>query len=47
MTQDLLIDTDQLQQRLGQPGLVILDVRGRAAYEFGGHIPGAVHFDVA
>src|SRR5207248_8476439 len=43
MTHELLIDTDQLQQRLGQPGLVILDVRGRAAYEFGGHIPGAAH----
>jgi thiosulfate/3-mercaptopyruvate sulfurtransferase len=23
--------------------LVVIDVRGRAAYEFGGHIPGAVH----
>jgi thiosulfate/3-mercaptopyruvate sulfurtransferase len=23
--------------------LVVLDVRGKAAYEFGGHIPGAVH----
>src|SRR4029077_18157061 len=43
MTHELLIDTDQLQHRLGQPGLVILAVRGRAAYEFGGHIPGAVH----
>jgi thiosulfate/3-mercaptopyruvate sulfurtransferase len=28
---------------LGRPGLVIIDVRGSAAYEFGGHIPGAVH----
>src|SRR6185295_3390058 len=43
MTHALLIDTETLQQNLGQPGLVILDVRGRAAYEFGGHIPGAVH----
>lgn len=43
MKHPLLIDTDQLQQILGQPGLVVLDVRGKAAYEFGGHIPGAVH----
>jgi len=43
MTHALLIDTETLQQNLGQPGLVILDVRGRAAYEFGGHIPGAMH----
>ena len=43
MTQALLIDTETLQQNLGQPDLVVIDVRGRAAYEFGGHIPGAVH----
>jgi thiosulfate/3-mercaptopyruvate sulfurtransferase len=43
MQHPLLIDSHTLQQRLGQPGLVIIDVRGRAAYEFGGHIPGAVH----
>lgn len=43
MKHPLLIDTDTLQQRLGQPGLVVIDVRGKAAYEFGGHIPGAVH----
>ena len=43
MTHPLLIDTETLQQQLGQPGLVIIDVRGKAAYEFGGHIPGAVH----
>ena len=43
MQHPLLIDTNTLQQRLGQPGLVIIDVRGSAAYEFGGHIPGAVH----
>jgi rhodanese-related sulfurtransferase len=43
MIHAMLIDTETLQQNLGQPGLVILDVRGRAAYEFGGHIPGAVH----
>jgi thiosulfate/3-mercaptopyruvate sulfurtransferase len=38
-----LIDTETLQGQLGKPGLVVIDVRGRAAYEFGGHIPGAVH----
>ena len=43
MEHALLIDTETLQQNLGQPGLVIIDVRGKAAYEFGGHIPGAVH----
>ncbi len=43
MKHPLLIDTATLQQSLGQSGLVIIDVRGKAAYEFGGHIPGAVH----
>ena len=43
MTHPLLIDTDTLQKQLGKPGLVVIDVRGEAAYEFGGHIPGAVH----
>lgn len=43
MKHPFLIDTETLQQKLGQPGLVVLDVRGKAAYEFGGHIPGAVH----
>lgn len=43
MTHPLLIDTETLQQNLGAPGLLIIDVRGKAAYEFGGHIPGAVH----
>jgi thiosulfate/3-mercaptopyruvate sulfurtransferase len=43
MTHPLLIDTETLQNQLGQPRLVIIDVRGNAAYEFGGHIPGAVH----
>lgn len=42
MSHPLLIDTETLQKNLGQPGLVIIDVRGKAAYEFGGHIPGAV-----
>jgi len=39
----MLIDTDSLQNLLGKPGLVVIDVRGDAAYEYGGHIPGAVH----
>jgi thiosulfate/3-mercaptopyruvate sulfurtransferase len=43
VTHPLLIDTESLQQQLGQSGVVIIDVRGKAAYEFGGHIPGAVH----
>jgi len=43
MTHPFLIDTETLQQNLGRSGLVIIDVRGRAAYSFGGHIPGAVH----
>jgi thiosulfate/3-mercaptopyruvate sulfurtransferase len=43
MKHPLLIDTETLQQHLGRPDLVIIDVRGKAAYEFGGHIPGAVH----
>ena len=43
MNHPLLIDTDTLQKQLGKPGLVVIDVRGDAAYEYGGHIPGAVH----
>src|SRR4030095_10960346 len=43
MNHPLLIDTDTLQKQLGKPGLVVIDVRGDAAYEYGGHISGAVH----
>lgn len=43
MEHPLLISTGTLQQQLGRDGLVVCDVRGKAAYEFGGHIPGAVH----
>lgn len=43
MQHPLLIDTETLQQHLGRSDLVVIDVRGKAAYEFGGHIPGAVH----
>ncbi len=43
MKHPLLIDTETLQQQLGRPDLVVIDVRGKATYEFGGHIPGAVH----
>lgn len=45
-----LIGPDTLAEHLGQPGLVILDIRssidggGKAAFE-AGHIPGAVHSD--
>ena len=38
-----LIDTETLQQNLHREGLVIIDVRGKSAHAFGGHIPGAVH----
>ena len=43
MRHEYLIDSETLDRRLGEPGLVIVDVRGKAAYAFGGHIPGAVH----
>jgi thiosulfate/3-mercaptopyruvate sulfurtransferase len=43
MKHPLLIDSETLEQNLGRPGLVIIDVRGKAAYAFGGHVPGAVH----
>ena len=41
MVEDFLIDTETLAQNLGRDGLVIVDVRGAAAYS--SHIPGAVH----
>jgi thiosulfate/3-mercaptopyruvate sulfurtransferase len=48
-----VIDTVELRARLGEPGLVIVDIRsgetrekGRATY-LAGHIPGAVHADYA
>lgn len=43
MVHPLLIDTETLDQNLGREGLVLIDVRGTAAYAFGGHIPRAVH----
>lgn len=43
MTHPWLIDSETLDRNLGRPGLVVIDVRGKAAYAFGGHIPGAVH----
>ncbi len=43
MMHPFLIDTATLDQNLGREGLVIIDVRGKAAYAFGGHIPGAVN----
>ena len=43
MDHPMLIDTETLQKQLGKPGLVVIDVRGDSAYEYGGHIPGAVH----
>jgi thiosulfate/3-mercaptopyruvate sulfurtransferase len=41
MRENMFIDTETLFQNLGRKDLVILDVRGRAAYS--SHIPGAVH----
>lgn len=50
------VETDELAQRLGEPGLVLLDVRRRDEFEGStvapcdprrGRIPGARHLDVA
>ena len=41
MVQDYLIDTETLAQNLGREDLVVIDVRGAAAYS--SHVPGAVH----
>lgn len=43
MIHPFLIDTKTLDANIGREGLVVIDVRGKAAYAFGGHIPGAVH----
>ncbi len=43
MTHPLLMDTRTLDEQLGRENLVVIDVRGTAAYAYGGHIPGAVH----
>lgn len=43
MKHENLIDSETLDRCLGEPSLVVVDVRGKAAYAFGGHIPGAVH----
>jgi len=43
MIHPMLIDSATLDQNLGREGLVILDVRGKSGYAFGGHIPGAVN----
>ncbi len=40
-TQDFFIDTESLSQNLGREDLVLIDVRGPAAYT--AHIPGAVN----
>lgn len=46
----VLISADELAARLGEPGLVVLDVRsagyggGRSAFD-AGHVPGSVHSD--
>ncbi|MEW6544951.1 MAG: sulfurtransferase [Nitrospirota bacterium] len=43
MNHPFLIDTNTLDQNLGRSDLVVIDVRGKAAFAFSGHIPGAVH----
>jgi thiosulfate/3-mercaptopyruvate sulfurtransferase len=43
MNHPYLIDTNTLDQNLGRSDLVVIDVRGKAAFAFSGHIPGAVH----
>jgi thiosulfate/3-mercaptopyruvate sulfurtransferase len=43
---DLLAETDWLAGKLGDPSLVIVDIRKKEAYE-AGHIPGAVWYDQA
>jgi thiosulfate/3-mercaptopyruvate sulfurtransferase len=43
MIHPFLIDSETLEQNLGRSDLVVIDVRGKAAYAFGGHIPGAVN----
>lgn len=43
MNHPFLMDTETLDRSLGREGLVVVDVRGKAAYAFGGHIPGAVN----
>ena len=40
-TNNMFIDTETLSQNLGREDLVLIDVRGEAAYS--SHIPGAVH----
>lgn len=39
--ENMFIDTETLSQNLGREDLVLIDVRGRAAYS--SHLPGAVH----
>lgn len=43
---ELLVETAQLQKLLGDPSLVIVDLRKKEAYD-AGHIPGAVWYDTA
>ena len=39
--ENMFIDTETMSQNLGREDLVLIDVRGRAAYS--SHLPGAVH----
>jgi len=45
-TSDPIVTTEWLKQRLGNPGLIVLDVRNNEEYQ-SGHIPGAVNVPFA
>ncbi|MGQ0680502.1 MAG: sulfurtransferase [Actinomycetota bacterium] len=42
---DVLIETDELQNRLGEPGLVIVEIDEDTSLYHRGHLPGAISWD--
>ncbi len=42
--QSMVVDVAWLDEKMSDPNIVILDIRGEAAYK-SGHIPGAIHFN--
>lgn len=44
---DVLVETDELQDRLGEPGLVVVEVDEDTSLYQKGHIPGAISWDWA
>lgn len=44
---DVLVETDELQNRLGEPGLVLVEVDEDTSLYQKGHIPGAISWDWA